>query len=382
MPIPLSGGTRVSLQEEIESRAREIKTDGYSMSIGELLNIYLDGDIDIHPEFQRIFRWTLEQKSRLIESVFLGIPIPPIFVAQRQDGVWDVVDGVQRLSTILEFTGRLKEPDGRESPELLATEYLPSLRGKRWGENNDEGDAERFLTDEQRRYFKRSKIDFIIVKKESDPNAKYDLFQRLNSGTHLGEQEARNCLAVMLDSTFYRWLLDLAAYPHYSSCIAISERREQESYGVENVLRYLASLLTPPADLEKMGDVGDFLTRKMREFVSRDDFNREAEGKRFKRTFDVLFATLGEDTFRRYDSARGKHSGAFSISAYETVAVGVAANIERWLPAELSTEARDELTARIRSVWQHPVFMERAGGGKVANRRIPYLVALGKQIFA
>jgi hypothetical protein len=372
----------LSLQEEIESRAREIKTDGYSMSIGELLNIYLDGDIDIHPEFQRIFRWTLEQKSRLIESVFLGIPIPPIFVAQRQDGVWDVVDGVQRLSTILEFTGRLKGPDGKEAPGLLATEYLPGLRGKLWGENDEESDDDKVLTDEQRRYFKRSKIDFIIVKKESDPNAKYDLFQRLNSGTHLGEQEARNCLAVMLDSTFYRWLLELAAYPNYSSSIAISERREQESYGVENVLRYLAGLLTPPADLEKMGDVGDFLTRKMREFVARDDFNRDAEAKRFKRTFDVLTATLGEDTFRRYDTSKNKHSGAFSISAYETIAVGLAANIEKWLSAELSSEVRDELTERIRRVWRHPVFIERAGGGKVANRRIPYLVALGKQLFS
>jgi hypothetical protein len=373
----------LSLQEEIDSRAREIKTDGYSMSIGELLNIYIDGDIDIHPEFQRIFRWTLEQKSRLIESIFLGIPIPPIFVAQRQDGVWDVVDGVQRLSTILEFTGRLEGPDGTEPADpLLATEYLPSLRGKLWGENNEEEGDDRFLTDEQRRYFKRSKIDFIIVKKESDPNAKYDLFQRLNSGTHLGEQEARNCLAVMLDNTFYRWLLTLASYPNYSSCIAISERLEQESYGVENVLRYLAGLLTPPPDLEKMGDVGDFLTRKMREFVGEDDFDRDAQAMRFQRTFDVLYVTLAEDTFRKYDDSKSRHSGAFSISAYETIAVGVAANIERWLPAESSSQAREELTERIRSVWRHPVFIARAGGGKVANRRIPYLVALGKQLFS
>lgn len=81
------------LQDEIDRRVQEIHTDRYSMSISEAVAMYLDEDLEIHPEFQRIFRWTAEQQSRLIESVFLGIPIPPIFVAQRRDGVWDVVDG-------------------------------------------------------------------------------------------------------------------------------------------------------------------------------------------------------------------------------------------------------------------------------------------------
>ena len=93
----------MSLEEQIASRAREIKTDGYAMSIGEVASLYRDNDMDIHPEFQRIFRWKSPQKSRLIESILLGIPVPPIFVSQRDDGVWDIIDGVQRLSTIFEF---------------------------------------------------------------------------------------------------------------------------------------------------------------------------------------------------------------------------------------------------------------------------------------
>src|SRR5438093_6944280 len=97
------------LQNEITERRRLISTDAYAMSIGELLNLYRDDELDVHPEFQRVFRWTDTQKTRLIESILLGIPIPPIFVAQRTDGVWDVVDGVQRLSTILQFIGELKD---------------------------------------------------------------------------------------------------------------------------------------------------------------------------------------------------------------------------------------------------------------------------------
>lgn len=96
--------------------------------------LYRDGDIDIHPEFQRIFRWNSTQKSRLIESILLGIPIPPIFVSQRDDGVWDVIDGVQRLSTVLEFVGEYRDDAGqRVAPSVLTTtEYLPALEGYRW----------------------------------------------------------------------------------------------------------------------------------------------------------------------------------------------------------------------------------------------------------
>ncbi|MGE3862406.1 MAG: DUF262 domain-containing protein [Burkholderiaceae bacterium] len=56
------------------------------MSIGEVLNLYKDEELDIHPEFQRVFRWAPEQKSRLIESLLLGIPLPPIYVATDEKG--------------------------------------------------------------------------------------------------------------------------------------------------------------------------------------------------------------------------------------------------------------------------------------------------------
>src|SRR4028119_390265 len=124
----------MSLQGEIDLVRAQVRTDGYPVSIGEWLSIYEKGEVDIHPEFQRFFRWSNRQKSRLIESIFLGIPIPQVFVAQRPDGVWDVVDGLQRLSTIFQFTGILKDEDGHLLPPLVldATKYLPSLAGKVW----------------------------------------------------------------------------------------------------------------------------------------------------------------------------------------------------------------------------------------------------------
>lgn len=125
-----------TLQSEVDARSREIHTDRYSMSLNEVVAMYQSKELEVHPEFQRIFRWSPEQQSRLIESVFLGIPIPPIFVAQRKDGVWDVIDGVQRLSTLLRFMGFLLKEDG--SPDapipLVAGDYLTLLEGLVWEE--------------------------------------------------------------------------------------------------------------------------------------------------------------------------------------------------------------------------------------------------------
>src|ERR1700735_2894006 len=98
------------LKNEIEIAQRLVKTDAYQMSIGEIVNMYKDGEFIINPDFQRLFRWELGQKSKLIESLLLGIPLPSIFVFEKEDSKWELIDGLQRISTILEFTGELKDP--------------------------------------------------------------------------------------------------------------------------------------------------------------------------------------------------------------------------------------------------------------------------------
>jgi hypothetical protein len=78
---------KMALQDEIDKARAEIRSDSYGVSIGEWISLYEKNELDIHPEFQRFFRWSAKQKSRFIESILLGIPIPQIFVAQREDGV-------------------------------------------------------------------------------------------------------------------------------------------------------------------------------------------------------------------------------------------------------------------------------------------------------
>lgn len=122
------------LTEEINKAQRLVRTDAYQMSLGEIVSMYESQEIIIHPEFQRLFRWNVGQKSKLIESLLLGIPLPSIFVFEKEDGKWELIDGLQRLSTILEFMGLLRTPEGdiRAPSVLEATKYLPSLHNVVW----------------------------------------------------------------------------------------------------------------------------------------------------------------------------------------------------------------------------------------------------------
>src|SRR5215471_6446798 len=112
----------MDILEEVERAKRRVTTDAYQMSFGEVVNLYQDQDLIINPEFQRLFRWTNFQKSRLIESILLGIPIPPIFVYETPDGKWELV-GVLRDGE----SGRTLPPS-----VLSTTNYLPSLNNVVW----------------------------------------------------------------------------------------------------------------------------------------------------------------------------------------------------------------------------------------------------------
>lgn len=172
-----------TLQSEIDLHRGEIRSDCYSMSIGEWISLYEQEEIEIHLEFPKFFRWSDYQKTQLIESILLGIPIPPIFVYQRKDGIWEVLDGLQRLSAIYGFVGILKDEDGKQLPPLTLqkTEYLPSLLGKIWKDEEHPEGSIRGLTPSQRLLIKRAKINANILLEGSNNQLKYDLFQRLNT---------------------------------------------------------------------------------------------------------------------------------------------------------------------------------------------------------
>ncbi|MFH1862907.1 MAG: DUF262 domain-containing protein, partial [bacterium] len=347
------------LTNEISTKAKEIHTDAYPMSIGELMSIYRDGELDIHPEFQRFFRWSQLQKSKFIESILLGIPIPSIFVSQREDGVWDVVDGVQRLSTIFEFTGILRDRDKNTLPhsQLVGTEYLPCLDGMVW---QDDANTEISFPNSLRLDFKRQKLDLKIIKKESDENTKYDLFERINTlGSKLSDQEVRNCLLVMINPDMYRWLEELAEYEPFRDTTSLTDRTLLERYDIELILRFLVLSREEETALRNVRDVADFVTRGMRMLADDRDFNQDFERSVFEKTFSNIFAVLGPGCFTRVDSGRGR--GGFLISVFEVVAAGLGWQIRRYPDKTIDGE---RLKQAYDNVFKHETFREYSKSGK------------------
>lgn len=365
----------MSLQDQLDRARGEIKTDRYSMSIGEWINLYQDEEIDIHPEFQRFFRWDNFQKTRFIESILLGLPIPPIFVAQSEDGTWDVVDGLQRLSTIFEFAGILKDDQNNTTRPLVleSTKYLPSLEGKKWEIRGNNGNS---FTMAQRLFIKRAKLDVNIILRESYSQAKYELFQRLNTGgSPLSDQEVRNCIIVMQDKEFYEWLRELSANEDFQNCISITDRGRSEQYDVELALRFILFRMMMHEQLTAITDVGEFITEQMIEFMDASWADPAGDAESFNKTFEYLNQCVGPNAFRRFNNDKGVHQGGFLVSAFEAVALGIGYHIQ-----DINAGTYD-VSARIVALWNDDTFKNNSGAGVRGSYRIPKLVEFGREHF-
>jgi hypothetical protein len=367
------------LQSEIDQKRQEIRSDHYSTSIGEWISLYQQGEIEIHPEFQRFFRWSDYQKTKLIESILLGIPIPPIFVSQREDGIWDVVDGLQRLSTIYEFVGILKNEDGKKFPPLTLqkTKYLPSLTDKVCEDKEHPNGSIKGLTPAQRLLIKRAKIDVNILLKESDSFAKYELFQRLNTGGSVAtSQELRNCILVALNPTLYRWIKQLSENEDFQICISLNEKSIDEQYDVEILCRFLVLRTIDESVLSKISDVDTFFTEKIQEIASNSSFNMEEEQAAFEKTFQILAECTAGDSFRKYDVKKQKFSSGFMLAPFEAIALGIGYNYQQY-NANCS-----DIKSKIIEIWSNPEFTSAFGRGKDARARLPKLIPLGRKLFS
>ncbi|MGD0586545.1 MAG: DUF262 domain-containing protein, partial [Oryzomonas sp.] len=111
----------------IDQRIGEVRTESIDFSFGEIVNLYSDKELIIQPDYQRLFRWSVEQRSRLIESILLELPIPEIYIIENEDGVFELIDGLQRLSTVIQFIK--PEVLSYEKLELNGCDLIPELNG-------------------------------------------------------------------------------------------------------------------------------------------------------------------------------------------------------------------------------------------------------------
>jgi uncharacterized protein with ParB-like and HNH nuclease domain len=372
----------MTLIEEVNNARLKVHTDAYPMSIGEMVNLYQDGEIEIHPEFQRVYRWTPEQKSKLIESIILGIPLPSIFVAQREDGVWDVVDGLQRLSTIFSFLGVLKKEDGEiETPlKLSATKYLKSLEGKVW---EDQHSPERQIDIEIKRMFKREKIDLKIIKRESEGDTKFELFQRLNTGgSKLSDQEVRNCMLLMLNKERYPWLQDLSSNENFTTTLPISSKQKEECYSQELVLRFIVQRHFDEDTRKSHNDVGPYLDAELNRIFNTDNtvLNYENEKEIFENTFELMNQALEDNAFKKFNHDKNKRSGPVSIAVFEAISLGLSRLVEE-NKIDKGT-INDKIKSATQNLTQHKDYLDSVDKSMRPLDRMVLMGKLGMELFS
>lgn len=365
----------MTLMQEVQAARKKVVTDGYDMSVGELINLYRDDELKIDPVFQRLFRWDDERKTRFIESILLGIPFPPIFVYQDENGVWELIDGLQRLSTIFQLTGDLKGERAEELGLLVlnGTRFLPSLNGKRWKESAEHADDD--IGQVLQIEIKRARVRVEILKSESDISAKFELFQRLNTGgAKLTEQEVRNSIAFSVNPNFYEWLVNCSNERAFLDTTDQTSTALEAQTGVELALRFFAFRTVP----YKAGlDVHEYLDGALMEMATSQNFDMGSEGGVFRRTFQFLNDALGNRAFKRWNGQA--FSGKFLMSVFEVLATGVSINVDA-LEA-MQTQHRNEFLERAaRELWNNEVFTSNSGAGVRGTTRLSKLLPIAGKL--
>lgn len=356
------------LIERVDSKIEQVKTRSLDISFNELMDMYKDGELEIDPEYQRLFRWSLENQSRFIESLILEMPIPPIYVIEKEEGVYELIDGLQRISSYLHFRGALPEDEDREIMLCLTgCDIVTELNGYTYGK----------LPKALQIKLKRNFIRVEVIRKGSDERLRYYMFKRLNTGgERLSEQEIRNCTIRLLDDTFNNFIIRLSDVEEFKTCLTnLSEGKQEQKVNQEYVLKFFA-YKNYCGNYKK--EIGSFLTEYM-ENVSYPEtegkhvaFNYAEEEKIFRKTFTVLCQALGEYAFARVNQ-KGRFVASVTPTHFDAITIGIQPYLDRL--DETNEEQMRGLAELIKNIKGDSDFLNAAaGGGKntanYLNRRI------------
>ncbi len=357
MANPQASGAE--LIASIDQKIEKIRSRPLDLSFNELLDMYKDKELIIDPEYQRLFRWSEGKQSRFIETLLLEMPIPPIYVIEIEEGRYELIDGLQRISSYLHFRGEHPDRVNNDGTyhELTLTEcdVATELNGYTFAK----------LPTALQIKLKRNFVRVDVIRRESDSRLRYYVFKRLNTGGELlSEQEIRNCTIRLLDNTFNNFIIELAGNSDFRECISsISEEKAEQKGDQELVLRFFAFKNNRQ---NYVHDVGDFMTEYM-EAISdptKKDFTFDYSNERliFEKTFKILNRTLGSSAFAG-TNIQGTLVTRFLSYHYEAFTLGLQPHLNKIDPYNETAIAK--LREVLLSVKRDPTFRKiTTGGGK------------------
>lgn len=293
--VDYSENGELNFQEEEE---RKIIWQAKDFSVREFHTMVKEGDLILQPDYQRKFVMDMKLSSKLVESILMDVPIPVIYLAEEKDENYSVIDGQQRLTSFISFLDGIF-PNGKEF-SLTGLSVLSELNGKNFSQ----------LEKTYQSKIKKATLHTIIIKKESQEDIKFDIFERLNTGSiKLNEDEIRN---TVYRGNYIKLLSELENYESFHKLLRNEGARKRMGYrGM--ILRFFA--LSEKTYLNYKPSIKQFCNKELRDNRNMSEEKQAEYRDRFKKCVDLVYTVFGENAFRRFTPGNNSEvNGKWSTS--------------------------------------------------------------------
>ncbi len=291
----ISAAQGEAAEAEIVEQSKRIEFYITEYTVELLATKMRNGDFVV-PSYQRAFTWESERKSRFIESLLIGLPIPFLFFWEMENGKLEIVDGSQRLRTLEEFI--------LDDLELDDLDTLPSLSGLRFGD----------LLESRQRKIKNRSIRGIVLSEHTDEQARFDMFERINTSSKVANSAEVRRGALM--GPFMKLVIELAERPDFVAMAPVSEKLSKEREHEELVMRFFAYGDGLDGYKDRPSDFMFQYAKQMNaEFTAAPDLE-EKYRQRFLKTMQVI-DKIFPNGFRRMSTGK-----ATPRARFESIAIG------------------------------------------------------------
>jgi len=247
--------------------------------VDRLIRKYDLGELNLNPDFQRNEVWKIKQKSRLIESILIKIPIPSFYIDARDEANWIVIDGLQRLSTIIRYM--------KDEFRLKDIEFLKELDGKKFSE----------LDRNFQRRIEDFKLTLYLIRPNTPEEIALNIFTRINTlGEPLTQQEVRHAI---YNGKSTKLLKELSESEEFQKTVKPSSSMKKRMNDRELILRLLAFKISSYQNYQKSNNLAIFLAHTMKYINKMNDDEIESLKVFFKNSMEKANIVFGKYAFRK-----------------------------------------------------------------------------------
>lgn len=268
----------MGMRKPINIKLHPINVIDKPLPVGTLISRIEHGELLLDAEFQRkAGLWDFPIKSRLIESMIIGLPIPAFYFDGSDDDEWLIIDGLQRISAINDFVN--------EKYILTDLDYLPEIEKKSFSQ----------LEQKYKRKITEYAILAYIIQKPTLKGITYKIFKTINtSALKLESQEIRHAINPGIPSMF---LKEIASKEWFKKGVILSDRQKDRMEDRETALRFIAFQRTKFSEYSP--EISNFLDSSMTDIYDIPEHKRELYLNELEEIFNIIYGTLGENAFSR-----------------------------------------------------------------------------------